>query len=121
MDDTGYRVAYAVAEDNLRLGHTVIADSVNPLVLTRNAWINVARRVGVEFIEVECQCSEEREHRRRIDTRVADIPGLVLPTWADVTARQYDTWDRARLVIETTNNLEDNVTTIRAAIESRAS
>jgi predicted kinase len=29
LNDTGYRVAYAIAEDNLRLGRTVIADSVN--------------------------------------------------------------------------------------------
>ena len=27
----GYVVAYAIAEDNLRLGRTVIADSVNPV------------------------------------------------------------------------------------------
>jgi predicted kinase len=31
LDDAGYRVAYAVAEDNLRIGRTVIADSVNPI------------------------------------------------------------------------------------------
>lgn len=31
LDDAGYRVGYAVAEDNLRLGKTVVADSVNPL------------------------------------------------------------------------------------------
>jgi len=35
MNDAGYRVAYAVAEDNLRTGRTVVADSVNPLTLTR--------------------------------------------------------------------------------------
>ena len=30
LNDAGYRVAYAVAENNLRNGRTVIADSVNP-------------------------------------------------------------------------------------------
>ena len=40
----GYVVAYAVAEDNLRLGRTVIADSVNPVEVTRAAWRDVARR-----------------------------------------------------------------------------
>ena len=30
IDDVGYRVAYALAHDNLRIGRTVIADSVNP-------------------------------------------------------------------------------------------
>ena len=30
VDDAGYRAAYALAQDNLRLGHDVIGDSVNP-------------------------------------------------------------------------------------------
>jgi predicted kinase len=34
----GYFVAYRVAADNLRLGRMVIADSMNPLQITRNAW-----------------------------------------------------------------------------------
>jgi hypothetical protein len=38
MDAAGYRIAYALAADNLRIGHTVIADSVNPIFLTRAAW-----------------------------------------------------------------------------------
>lgn len=37
----GYSVAYALAGDNLRLGHTVVADSVNPLKITRDAWRDV--------------------------------------------------------------------------------
>jgi predicted kinase len=37
LNDAGYRAAYAVAEDNLRLGRDVIGDSVNPWMLTRNA------------------------------------------------------------------------------------
>ena len=48
LNDAGYRVAYAVAEDNLRIGRTVIADSVNPLPLTRDAWVEVANRVEAQ-------------------------------------------------------------------------
>jgi predicted kinase len=33
LDDVSYRVGYSVAEDNLRLGRSVIGDSVNPLRL----------------------------------------------------------------------------------------
>jgi predicted kinase len=51
LDDAGYRVAYALAEDNLRLGYTIIADSVNPIKVTRDAWLNVAERVGVTAVE----------------------------------------------------------------------
>jgi predicted kinase len=30
LDDAGYRAAYAVAEDNPRLGDDIVGDSVNP-------------------------------------------------------------------------------------------
>lgn len=76
LDDVGYRVSYSVAEDNLRLGRTVIADSVNPLQLTRDAWIGVADRAGANAIEVEITCSDPEQHRRRVETRIADIDGL---------------------------------------------
>src|SRR5206468_13023014 len=39
LDDAGYRIGYAIAADNLRIGRTVIADCVNPLPITRDAWI----------------------------------------------------------------------------------
>lgn len=80
-DETGYRVGYAVAEDNLRLGRTVIADSVNPLQVTREAWRAVAERTGVAAIEIEVICSNAAEHRRRVETRDADILAARQLTW----------------------------------------
>ena len=61
----GYVVAYAVAEDNLRLGRIVVADGVNALANTRAAWRAVALRAGVTHFEVELICSDAIEHRRR--------------------------------------------------------
>jgi len=101
MDDAGYRAAYAVAADNLRLGRTVIADSVNPLRLTRDAWRRVAAEAGAPAVEVETLCSDPAEHRRRVESRTSDIPGLRLPTWEEVAAREYHPWDRARIAIDT--------------------
>lgn len=117
LDDLGYRVAYAVAEDNLRIGRTVIADSVNPLRLTRDAWLNVAKRAGVGAVEIEIRCSAPEEHRRRVEARTADIPGMTLPTWQDVVAREYHPWDREHLVVDSASNtVEENVDLIRAAL-----
>ena len=96
----GYAVAYAVAGDNLRLGHTVIADSVNPVEETRAAWREVARRAGKRHIEIEVVCSDSDEHRRRVESRVADIAGHQLPTWKQVCAREYESW-RADIVVDT--------------------
>ena len=100
MDDAGYRAAYAVAEDNLRLGLAVVADSVNPLLITREAWRAVAARAGAPLVEIEVVCSDPVEHRRRVETRPSDFPGWTL-TWQEVVDRDYRAWDREPIVIDT--------------------
>jgi predicted kinase len=97
----GYFVGYAVAADNLRLGLTVVADSVNSLTVTRNAWNDAAKASEVSCVEIEVICSDHVEHRRRVELRAADIPGHALPTWQDVLDRQNDPWDREHIVIDT--------------------
>ena len=89
LNDAGYRAGYAVAEDNLRIGRTVVADSVNPIPMTRDAWREAGSRAHVATFEVEIICSDQREHRRRVENRVSDIPGLTGPTWQEVVDRDY--------------------------------
>jgi len=117
VDAAGYETAYAVAEDNLRLGLTVIGDSVNPLPITRAAWLEVARRAGVPVIDVEVTCSDPIEHRRRVETRGTDFPGWLL-TWQEVVDRDYRPWDRERVVIDTAGaGVDEGVEAVRAAVE----
>jgi len=101
VGDEGYLLAYEIAVDNLRAGNAVIADSVNPIPVTRDAWQDVAARAGVEIFEIEIICSDEQEHRRRVETRKADIQGHKVPLWQDVVAREYHRWDSKNLTIDT--------------------
>jgi predicted kinase len=116
VEGQGYEVAHAVAGDNLALGRTVIADCVNPWPLTRDAWRSVAQRAGVRIVEVEVVCSDLTEHRRRVESRIADIQGHELPTWQDVVARDYRPWSRARFVIDTART--DVADSVRILTES---
>ncbi|MCC7127162.1 MAG: hypothetical protein IT178_20135 [Acidobacteria bacterium] len=68
VEGEGYAVGYAVAEDNLRIGHRVVADCVNPWPLTRDAWRAVATRTNVESID---------QPRLVIDTSVMSIADAV--------------------------------------------
>jgi len=97
----GYIAAYQIAADNLGLGRSVIADSVNPLELTRQAYRHVAQKAGVGFLEVEVVCSDVDMHRNRVETRQTDVEGLVKPRWEQVEARRYEEWDRPHLVLDT--------------------
>ena len=97
----GYLVGYAIAATNLRLGHVVVADSVNPIAITRDAWRDVARAAGARLAEVEVVCSDPVEHRGRIETRTIDVAGLVPPTWQEVMRRERDPWTRAPIIVDT--------------------
>ena len=115
--DAGYRAGYAVAQDNLRLGRDVIADSVNPWMLTRDAWRDAGLKAGAEVIEVEIICSDPAEHRTRVETRASEVPGLVLPDWTAVTGRDYHPWDREHIVVDTAGRaLADSVAAALAAL-----
>jgi predicted kinase len=97
----GYVVGYRTAMDNLRLGRSVVADSVNPLEITRQAWREAAAGANAPFIEVEISCSCREEHRRRIESRRADVPGLGALTWAKVCERHYEPWITAQIALDT--------------------
>ncbi len=99
----GYVIAYRLAVDNLRLGLNVVADSVNPLLITRKAWRDVAAQAGVPFVEIEIVCSDVTQHRARVESRVSDVQGLALPTWENVLQRRYEEWDTRPLQIDTAN------------------
>ncbi|HEX7867530.1 MAG TPA: AAA family ATPase [Variovorax sp.] len=97
----GYVVAYELARSNLSLGQAVVADCVNPLPVTREAWRGVAADASSRIVEVEIICSDVAEHRRRVEQRSIDVPGLVPPTWAAVQQHDYAPWSTQRLVIDT--------------------
>ena len=97
----GYAAAQALAEDNLRLGLTVVADCVNPVPASRADWAAVAQRTHARHLLVQVVCSNLAEHRRRIETRGADIPGYMLPTWERVLSAQFEPIDAPDLVLDT--------------------
>ena len=101
ITDEGYRAACALAVDNLRLGLDVVGDSVNPWLKTRDSWRDAGLAAGADVLEIEVVCSDPAEHRRRVETRVVDVPGLTPPTWEEVVGRDYRPWTRDRLVVDT--------------------
>lgn len=122
----GYAVEYALAEDNLRLGLSVVADGVNPVAATRDTWADVARRTGSRLVNLEVVCSDETEHRRRVETRRAE-PGnhsgrWSPPTWLHVEQRRptYEPWVTSPLVLDTAfGTPQDNFKALLALLESK--
>lgn len=104
----GYRLSYRLADDNLRLGTSVVADSCNPWELTRREWRAVAIAAGAEYVDIEVVCHDKQEHRRRVEGRSSEIANLRLPTWQDVLDRRYEPWSRSRVVLDTAGGGPDD-------------
>jgi predicted kinase len=97
----GYGLTQRIAADNLKLGNDVVIDCVNPCELTRKEWEDVAIQNRADYINIEIVCSNQEEHRARSENREVDIEGLELPTWEEITARDYQEWKENRILIET--------------------
>ncbi|SNT05551.1 AAA family ATPase [Pseudomonas segetis] len=97
----GYSIANELALSNLRLDNTVIADCVNPVAESREAWRITATNAAVELVNIEVSCSDTTEHQRRVETRSSDIAGLSPPTWQAVLNHDYQAWDSPPLQIDT--------------------
>lgn len=99
----GYALAYRIAADNLILGRPVVADSCNPILITRTQWEEVATKNNSLFINIEITCSDKTEHRKRVESRISEVNHLNLPTWEDVVSREYHPWENEIIQLDTTN------------------
>ena len=103
----GYAVAHELAVSNLLLGMEVVVDAVNASPPARAGWVEAARRGRACLMQVETSLPDTAEHRRRVEDRAADLPGHVLPSWAEVRSGSWTPWDEdrdgPRLLIDTTD------------------
>ena len=98
-----YGVVAALAEAQLRMGHHVIIDAVNPVKAARQHWVELAERLDVPLRVVEVVCGDDAEHRRRVESRFAARAHDGIPDWVRVLERQaeYEPYLGPRLVVDT--------------------
>src|SRR5258708_27399634 len=74
INDAGYRAAYAVAADNLRIGRPGVADSVNPVPLSRDAWVEVGNRAQASAISIEVPRHAPTDTNQQLEKRNSEVP-----------------------------------------------
>ena len=104
-----YEVAAVLAQHQLNLGLTVIADSVSSLEVAREMWRQAAARAGSDLRIIEVICGDEEVHRQRLAGRQRAIEGFPEPSWDDVQRRraEWEPWTDHHLVIDTVQNLDE--------------
>ena len=117
-EDAGYLAIASIAKDNLLIGFDVIADTVNPLDITRELWTITAAAASAQLLNVEVICSDTDVHRHRVETRNSDIEGLVVPDWKAVAKRKFEQWRTERLIVDTSvSSIEECSTKIKNEME----
>jgi len=97
----GYELAAYMATDCLKQGLSVICDSCNTVAASRVGWQQAADAAGAACFNIEVICSDAEEHRRRVEARTSSLPGLIVPTWSAVQAREYEPWSVPVIGIDT--------------------
>ncbi len=117
----GYAVAHEVAASCLRAGTHVVVDAVSPVAAARAGWRALAGTAGTTLRVIEVLVTDPAEHRRRVEARKSDVVGLVVPTWAQVTALAYEPWDAdrdgPRLLVHNDGDLADAMRQVRDYLE----
>ena len=106
-----YRVAEAVAAENLKQGLSIIIEAVNPVEESRAMWRALADEHNVLLKPIEVICSNEALHRQRIEARVRSIYGMPEIAWDRVVERkaEYQARTDDRLVLNSATNGPDEL------------
>lgn len=99
-----YTVAETLADEQLKLDHSVIIDAVNAQDIAKQMWRELGKKHNAELVIVECVCADTQLHRERIEARVRNMHGLPEVTWQDVEKRrsEYTPWREEHLTLDST-------------------
>ena len=111
LGSAGYQLLTTLAERQLRLGQSVILDSVASTLSIRAEWRALAQTYQAEWRVIECICSDEAAQRDRMKVRQRGIPGWHELDWSEVerVKAYYAPWDEERLILDAVNPLEENI------------
>lgn len=105
-----YEVGAAVAQEQLALGHSVIADAANHLEVGRDIWRRAARAHEALIRVVHVECSD-LAHQQRLRQRNRGLSHFPEPTWVEVEQRrpQVEPWSSDVLVVDSAEPLDATI------------
>lgn len=114
-----YEVARALADEQLRLGLSVIVDAANLIELAREMWRTLAAEHSTKAVMIECVCKDVALHRQRLEQRVRNIPGMDEVTWKQVEHRHTEPRQDSYLEIDTSKRKADHLAAALRYIEGQ--
>lgn len=120
--ELAYELLSRVAEHQLRVGGSVVLDSMAGSTMIRERWRRLANDCGARLVIIECVCSDATLHRRRVEARRGEIPDWPDPDWSHVEQMRsrYQPWHEERLVIDAADSIDENVKRVDSYVRGRA-
>lgn len=106
-----YLVAENLAQEQIKLGNSVVIDAVNAEDEAKQVWTDCAKRLNVPLVLIECVMKDEKLHRQRLESRVRGLPGFEEITWDRVEERRkaYTPWQQKTLKLEMEDERDKNL------------
>jgi predicted kinase len=108
-----YDLLATLMNRQLMLGQSAVMDClINDELADR--WSESARQYDAKFHVVKCVCSDEAEHRRRIENRTRNIPGWHEVGWGHVERMraEYPALTFQHLTLDAVQTVEQNRETV---------
>ncbi|HEY7339315.1 MAG TPA: AAA family ATPase [Ktedonobacterales bacterium] len=115
-----YLVAATLADEQIKLGNSVIIDAVNAEEEGKDVWRGLAKKHGVELI-ILLVALERSLHKQRLESRVRNLHGFSEVTWDKVEARRKEVtpWKEPVLELDASRDVEMSVEMVVEYIETR--
>lgn len=116
-----YLVAATLADEQVKLGNSVIIDAVNAEEEGKEVWRELAKTHGVE-LTILLVTLESSIHKQRLESRVRNLHGFSEVTWDNVEAREkaFTPWKEPVLELDASRDIETSVEEAVRYIEARS-
>jgi predicted kinase len=103
-----YEAVRASAEQNLKLGASVVVDAGNDSDAARQTWRNAAIATGAPLLFVLLRPPPPADHQARLRARSRALRLVREPTWEDVVerAQTYEEWTDDLLELSATEPVD---------------
>ncbi len=108
MNGVGYELMSTLAKLVLSGGSNAIFDFIASKKPTEKLWPELSL-INIKYIE--CVCSNESDHQKRVLNRKRDIPGWYELDWSDVQSIKgsYIPYRKERLIVDSVEDLNKNI------------
>lgn len=108
LNNVGYSLLKSLVEEHINLQQSVVVDLIANRGRIKELWPSL---LDMNFIALECICSNPDVHKKRVESRQRNLPGWYELTWQDVerASLEYVPLTASRLVLDSMKDITDNL------------